>query len=178
MYNIISNIFAIIRGNLKCLIGKLFSKNCKYSFYIRMFEHSSLLTAKGSFRFGKGLTLGKRTSCVIRKNAKLEFGDMVYLNSDCKIVCRKSIKIGENTIFGPNVYIYDHDHIFDTETGVNRKEYKCSDVVIGKNCWIGAGTIILKGTRIGDNSVVGAGSVVKGTYEKGSRIIQKRIEEK
>lgn len=173
MYNILSNIIAIVRGNIKCLVAKLFNKNCKYSCYVRMFGHSRFQVSKGSFEFGKGVTFGERTSCVVRKNAVLEFGDMVYLNSDCKVVCRKSIKIGDNTIFGPNVYIYDHDHVFDTENGVKRKEFKCSDIVIGKNCWIGAGAIILRGTHIGDNCVVGAGSVVKGTYESGSKIIQK-----
>ena len=49
-------------------------------------------------------------------------------------------------------------------------------VIIGKNCWIGAGTIILKGSQIGDNCVVGAGCVLKGNYADDSLIIQKRDE--
>ena len=60
--------------------------------------------------------------------------------------------------------IYDHDHIFDKETGVDRKKYKVAPVVIGKNCWIGANAVILRGTTIGDNCVVGAGCVLKGNY--------------
>lgn len=173
MFNILSNIIAISRGNIKCSVAKLFNKNCKYSCYVRMFGHSRFQVSKGNFKFGKGLTFGERTSCVVRKGAKLKLGNMVYFNSDCKIICRKNISIGDNTIFGSNVYIYDHDHVFDAEDGVKRKEFKCSDVVIGKNCWIGAGSIILRGTHIGDNCVVGAGSVVKGVYENGTKIIQK-----
>ena len=90
------------------------------------------------------------------------------------IVCHKKISIGEGTILGPNVLIYDHDHVFSNNEGVNHRDYITGEVVIGKNCWIGAGTIILKDTHIGDNCVIGAGSVVKGDYESGSVIIQKR----
>ena len=50
-------------------------------------------------------------------------------------------------------------------------------MIIGKNCWIGANTIILKGTIIGDNCVVGAGCVLKGKYPDSTIIIQKRITE-
>lgn len=110
----------------------------------------------------------------VRSGATIKLGDRIYLNRDCKIVSHKRIEIGDDTIFGPNVMIYDHDHLFDAETGVKRREFKTSEVVIGKNCWIGAGSIILRGTHIGDRCVVGAGSVVKGDFPAGTKIIQKR----
>jgi len=56
-----------------------------------------------------------------------------------------------------------------------RKQYKyvrCEYRV--RNCWIGANTVILRGTTIGDNSVIGAGCVLKGEYPAGAIIIQKR----
>ena len=123
------------------------------------------------------MAIGACSSCVVRSGGELNFGNKVAFNSGCKIVCHQKIQIGDNTIFGPNVLIYDHDHIFDCETGVKRKEYKCSEIVIGKNCWIGANTVILRGTHIGDNCVIGAGCVIKGDFESGSRIIQKRVTE-
>ena len=52
--------------------------------------------------------------------------------------------------------------------------YNTGKLKIGKNCWIGANTVILRGTVLGDNCVVGAGSVLKGHYESGSIILQKR----
>ena len=58
--------------------------------------------------------------------------------------------------------------------GLKREQFKSADIIIGKNCWIGANTIILKGTRIGDNSIIGAGSVVRGEIPNGSLVIQKR----
>ena len=91
-----------------------------------------------------------------------------------RIICRNQITIGEGTILGPNVLVYDHDHIFDKEHGVNRTEFITSTISIGRNCWIGAGSIILKGTVIGNNCVIGAGSVIKGIVPEGTLLIQKR----
>ena len=116
----------------------------------------------------------QRCLCTVRTGAEIKIGSMSSLNSDCKIVSHEKIEIGHDTIFGPNVLIYDHDHVYNTETGVRRKDFKTSAIVIGNNCWIGAGSIILRGTHIGDNCLVGAGSIVKGNYPAGTKIIQKR----
>ena len=87
-------------------------------------------------------------------------------------MCREAISIGDNTEFGPNVCIYDHDH--DYKNGLNNELYKTSPVKIGKNCWIGAGVIILRGTVIGDNSVIAAGSIVKDVVPSNSLFYNKR----
>ena len=91
-------------------------------------------------------------------------------------MCHDSITIGANTIMGPGVYIYDHDHVFDSTVGVRRNEYVTAPISIGKNCWIGANTVILRGTTIGDNCLIAAGCVVKGNVPAGSVVIQKREE--
>lgn len=176
MKNVFRNAFAILRGGFICAWNFLFRK-CKYENPVRVFRGADITVDKGGkLLLGKGVAIGARSQCTVRRGATLKLGAMSSLNSDCKLVCREKIEIGENTIFGPNVLVYDHDHLFDAETGVKRKEYKTGEVVIGKNCWIGANTVILRGTRIGDNSVVGAGSVVKGEYPAGSKIVQKRPE--
>lgn len=170
--NIAKNGMALIRGNLKCLIKKIFHRKCRYSNYIRIKSNTEIEVNKaGSFEFGRGVLIGKRVSLKIRENAKFIMGNMSAINDDCKIVCHEFIKIGDNTIIGPNVMIFDHDHIFNKENGVMRKEYKCKKIIIGKNCWIGAGAIILRGTEIGDNSVVGAGAIVKGIFKASSKIV-------
>ena len=81
------------------------------------------------------------------------------MNNNCIVACRDKIVIGEGTEFGPAVYLYDHDHIHSYVTGKN-DGYNTQPIMIGKNCWIGANTVLLKGTVLGDNCVVGAGSVV------------------
>ena len=70
----------------------------------------------------------------------------------------------------------DDGYVFDSTDGVRRNEYLTAPITIGKNCWIGANTVILRGTTIGDNCLIAAGSVVKGNYADGSVVIQKREE--
>ena len=63
---------------------------------------------------------------------------------------------------------------YDYRVGLEQNCFKTKPIIVGSNCWIGAQTVILRGTEIGDNCVVGAGSVLKGKYPDGSVIIQKR----
>lgn len=74
----------------------------------------------------------------------------------------------------PNVLIYDHDHNFKVKDGLKNLVYTSSPVIIGNNVWIGANSVILRGTEVGDNSVIAAGSVVKGKIPKGTLVIQQR----
>ena len=90
-----------------------------------------------------------------------------------RVISHKGITIGDNTLIAPNVQIYDHDHMFG-ENGVCRREFKTSEVKIGKDCWIAINNVILRGTEIGDKCVIGAGCVVKGSVESGHTLIQKR----
>ncbi len=174
MKDILKNIVAILRANIIFGWKRIFGK-CSYKNIVRVFRGADVTVGKGGkLVIGKGVAIGARSICTVRKGAVLKMGAMSNLNSDCKIVCHEKIEIGENTIFGPNVLVYDHDHLYDAESGVRRKEYVSSEIVIGKNCWIGANTVILRGTHIGDNCLVGAGSVVKGDFPSGSKIIQKR----
>jgi acetyltransferase-like isoleucine patch superfamily enzyme len=70
------------------------------------------------------------------------------------------VKIGDNTIIGENVKVYDHDHTISDQYVVKHNEFKCISVSIGKGCWIGTNVVILKGVNIADNVIVGAGVVV------------------
>lgn len=116
-----------------------------------------------------------RDGCIItaRNNAKIESGG-VSLNYNCIIVAYEEILIGKGTIIGPNVCIYDHDHDFRVNGGIHAGSYRTEPVHIGENVWIGAGCIILKGTTIGNNCVIAAGSVVTGNVEPNSIYIQKK----
>lgn len=91
----------------------------------------------------------------------LSIGDHTFFNRNCIAICREMIKIGNHCAFGPNVVIYDHDHRFNHE-GFKSDEYSTAPVIIGNNCWIGANTIILRGTIIGNGCVIGAGTILKG----------------
>lgn len=107
------------------------------------------------------------------RNASLKIGHHVYFNENAMISCKESVDIGDGCRFGPNVKILDNDHCFDAISGVSDK-HVTAPVSIGKNCWIGTNAVILRGTQIADNCVIGAGCIVKGIIPAGSLVTQSR----
>ena len=87
------------------------------------------------------------------------FGKFVYANYSLTCVDDTHIYIGDYTMIGPNVTIATAGHPILPELRKKGLQYNMP-VHIGVNCWIGAGAIILPGITIGDNVVIGAGSVV------------------
>ena len=112
------------------------------------------------------------TICV-RDNAILEIGHNTFFNRNCIIVAREKISIGANCLFGPNVYICDHDHMFNQDT-VFTDQFITRPVSIGEGSWIGAGCIILKGANIGKKCIIGAGSIITGNVPDGMIVVQKK----
>lgn len=131
-------------------------------------------TIKSSF-LSNLVGLYSRTIIVTRApGAEIEIGDNVGI-SGATIYARKKITIGENTCIGGNCKILDNDfHPIETETrnkllrdenGGDSDLVPSREIKIGKNCFIGCNSIILKGTVLGDGCVVGAGAVVCGKFE-------------
>lgn len=89
----------------------------------------------------------------------VHFGKCVYGNFNLALVDDTHIYVGDYTMMGPNVTIATAGHPILPELREQQYQYN-APVHIGKCCWIGAGAIILPGVTIGDNVVVGAGSVV------------------
>lgn len=87
------------------------------------------------------------------------FGKNVYANFNLTCVDDTHIYVGDYTMIGPNVTIATAGHPILPQLREKAYQYNAS-IHIGKNCWIGAGAILLPGITIGDNTVVGAGSVV------------------
>lgn len=118
--------------------------------------------------------LYSRTIIVTRaEGAKIVIGDNVGI-SGATIYARKGVEIGDNTMVGGNVKILDNDfHPIEIEDRHKQDKslIKAKEIKIGKNCFIGCNSIILKGTVLGDNCVVGAGAVVSGKFEPNSVIV-------
>ncbi len=89
----------------------------------------------------------------------IHFGKSIYANFNLTCVDDTHIYVGDYTMFGPNVTIATAGHPIIPELREKAYQYN-APVYIGKNCWIGAGAIILPGITVGDNVVIGAGSVV------------------
>lgn len=89
----------------------------------------------------------------------VHLGNYVYANFNLTCVDDTHIYIGDNTMIGPNVTLATAGHPILPR--LREKGYQFNlPIHIGKNCWLGAGVIVLPGVNIGDNSVIGAGSIV------------------
>lgn len=163
-------------GFLKlCFIKLLHFKSASVSFVSAIsplaeitVDKNSSIEIKEKFRLRSGAHIR------VRKNSMLKIGRNVSVNHNCMIVCHEKIVIGDDVQFSPNVYIYDHDHDYKAAGGVKSMKYKSSPVLIGNNVWIGANTVILRGSKIGDNVVIAAGSIVNGEIASDSLFVQKR----
>lgn len=116
--------------------------------------------------FSNLLGLYQRTIIIARGEGKIKIGDGVGI-SGSTIYARNEITIGNHVLVGANTKIVDNDfHPLDAEAR-NANDFSklvCKPVRIGDNVFIGCNCLILKGTEIGANSIVGAGSVVSGKF--------------
>ncbi len=131
------------------------------------------LFADSNFSVGKNLRLNnntksnmagiyKRCSFFVQNGATLIIGDNCGF-SGVSIYCTEKIIIGHNVICGVNVSIWDTD--FHPINYIARRcndetQIKSSSIIIGNDVFIGANVIVLKGVKIGDRAIIGAGSVV------------------
>jgi maltose O-acetyltransferase len=146
---------------------------------------------QGEIIIGKDVTFGFRDSpgfysqyaliSARKKESKIVFEGNNYINNSFTAISEgRGIVIGADTIIGCNVQIYDSDFHVVAAKRRGAPHHSSSQVIIGKNVWIGNNCIILKGASIGDNSVVAAGSIVTSKFGAGvviggcpARIIKK-----
>lgn len=110
------------------------------------------------------IDLWQRSVIIARNGGRIKIGDDVSM-SGVTIYAFKHIEIGDHTIIGANTKIFDSDfHPIDPQIRLVNEDDKehtaMKETIIGKNVFIGCNVLILKGVHIGDNSVIGAGSVV------------------
>jgi maltose O-acetyltransferase len=85
-------------------------------------------------------------------------GKRVFFNFNCVVLDVCQVKIGDYTMFGPAVQIYSATHPLEAE--LRRTQEFAKPIEIGADVWVGGGAIICPGVRIGERTVIGAGSVV------------------
>jgi acetyltransferase-like isoleucine patch superfamily enzyme len=132
-------------------------------------------------RFGERCDLRRRLLIRLGPNARVSFGDQCILDRDLTVECEGTLSVGDRTSFGHHctigvkgsvrigsdcliaelVSIRDSDHVFaDRSRPYRLQGHATSPIEIGNNVWIGSQVVVTRGVCIGDNSVVGAGSVV------------------
>lgn len=178
-----SNYYKIILKLLHISYGKnLLLKGCPFIFAKKgsNLTIGDNVTVKSSF-LSNLVGLYSRSIIVTRHpDAYIHIGDNVGI-SGATIYARKGITIGDNTAIGGNCKILDNDfHPIEAEArlqllqdahGGESDLVPAREIIIGKNCFIGCNSIILKGTKLGDGCVVGAGAVVAGKFPPNSVIV-------
>ena len=145
IFKCVENLCKIIRIKVKILYWKL-----KYGKRIKIGK---------KLNFRKGLVIN------ISKNGMLEIGDNNFFNNYCSINCQGYIKIENNNLFGENVKIYDHNHIFNNKKVDMRYFYKIGKVYIRNYNWFGSNVTILSKTNLGDRNVIAANSTINEKYD-------------
>ena len=120
----------------------------------------------GTVVFGSDVVIGKGTFFSIGRNAMLRFGDNASIGGNVKIICRKSIDIGDGTNIAWDVQIIDTD--FHPTVNTVFKTMNCMDkpIVIGSHNWLCLGSVILKGSVTPDHCIVSANTTIKSDFSK------------
>ena len=166
----------IALGMLKMSLIALFSfGKITFRFPVRL-EKNVVLGRRpgGKMHFGKHVSLNRNAQISVTQNALIETGDYTSIGDNNVIVAREKIILGSNVMLGANVCIYDHDHVFKAPGIMRDMGYNTSPVIIEDNVWLGAGVIVLRGVRIGQGSVVAAGTVVNRDIPENSLVYNQR----
>ena len=161
-------VFLIVYNIIRTAWNKIFyGKRYDVAWLQRISPSCALkLYGKGRIKMGQNTELAADCNFEALGNGSLEIGDKTYFNRFCMISAQESVKIGKECIFGPGVKIFDNNHKYSKEGGAST-DISTSPIVIGNHCWIASDVIILKGSKIGNNCVIGAGCIIHGEIPDG-----------
>lgn len=129
----------------------------------------------GKIKVGKRFTFRRGFSLMIDRGGEVIIGDNVFFNNYCSLNANERIVIGDGTIFGENVRVYDHNHCYrNPDVPIKEQGFSSAPVSIGKHCWLASNVVILKGVTIGDNCVIGAGCVIHKDVPENTVVVNKQ----
>ena len=144
----------------------------KYGLMSYMGKPCGLLGMR-NFYLGKKVRIYPGVRLESHTNGKLFIGDNVSIgqNFHCITGENQSLIIGDNTTISANVFVSNIDHDYrELNKHILEQPIIAKNTVIGENCFIGYGAVLLPGSKLGNNCIVGANAVVKGEYSENTVI--------
>jgi len=115
---------------------------------------------QATMKFGKFVWIGDGTKIRCHEG-RVEIGAKTVMGQDCTISAYQRVRIGEQCVIADRTMFIDFDHgVVEVERPIRNQGIYMEDVLVGSNVWIGYGACILRGVKVGDNSVIGTNSVV------------------
>ena len=165
--------YSKITGLINKFICKIkYGRNTSFDGIPSFISRMQINAKSGKVQIGRNFSMKQYSYIAAVNGGQIEIGNNVSINRNCILVCHDNIVIGDNCAVGPNTLFYDHDHNFG-ENGIENG-FKKFPIIIENNCWIGAGVTILRGTHIGEGSVIGAGAIVHGNIPPHSLVTSNR----
>lgn len=131
----------------------------------------SILEIEGKIIFYGKAVIGHGSKISVGKNAILEIGNNFDIIAETSIVCHKSIKFGDNNLISWENLFMDIDFHKIKNLNEDNLDKELKKIMIGNNVWIGCRNTILKGTKVLDNSVIGANSLINKEFKKENVLI-------
>jgi len=115
---------------------------------------------RGQIRFGRLSWIGDGTKIRCHEGV-VEIGAKTVFGQECTISAYKRVRIGEQCVIADRAMFIDFDHgVTEVERPIRQQGIYMRETIVGSNVWIGYGACILRGVRVGDNSIIGANAVV------------------
>lgn len=137
-------------------------RRIQFNGFVSIAENVQVILEKESKLIFRGrCALKPGTIIYVKKGAVLILGDNSSTGHDTEISVGKFVQIGDDVIMGAYTYISDSNHRFDLpDIKIREQGMDIGTVEIGSDVWLGRGAMILKGAKIGNRTVVGAGAIV------------------
>jgi acetyltransferase-like isoleucine patch superfamily enzyme len=118
------------------------------------------ISRRGKIRFGRFVWIGDGAKIRCHEGV-IEIGAKTVMGQECTISAYRRVRIGEQCVIADRAMFIDFDHgVVEVERPIREQGIYMRDVEVGSNVWIGYGACLLRGVRVGDNSIVGTNSVV------------------
>lgn len=157
--------FAIVLSliKLKSLILIAFYRffGAKISFTAQFITKPSILGYLNNIIIGERSSIHERVKILVNKEGLISIGNNTLISTNCNINSGVGeIHIGNNVMIAANSYIINNDHNIYENLSPKLSGHITRNIVIEDNVWIGANCIVLKGVKIGEGAIIGAGSIV------------------